>query len=506
MKKYILNLKNKGVLLLIFVLTCFGCNDEFLNVRPKHFQTDGNFYQSQADFEQATIAVYSNLQNYVKSAYILEELISDNTTPDNQLDQGQLGGGRQLGFIDQFKMTSDASPLNDAWVIIYDAIKDCNFTLSFLENADLDPTFANRTEAELKFFRAFFHFVAVRYWGDVPLLLEPITSSEAAFAISRTPANQVYEAILSDALFAATNLPTSYSVSNVGRVTQGAAKMLLAKVYLTRKDYANAQIQLNDIISSAQYDLLSNYSSVFNPANKNHKESIFEVQFKEGPEGESSRFIYEFAPIGSRGIVVVGPDGGGGRSIPTNSMISAYEANDLRKDASVAFFNRNPFPLWYIKKYDHDTDPDFPRTPNNWPIYRFADALLMQAEVINEQAYQTGIPFTLLNRVRNRAGLPSLSPTNLPTQEAFRNAIAKERRVELAFENHRWFDLLRTGKAIEVITAHGNLEKENPTLQPPSFVAFTPESFAINQNRLVLPIPNRELDVSPSLQPQNPGY
>jgi hypothetical protein len=131
----------------------------------------------------------------------------------------------------------------------------------------------------------------------------------------------------------------------------------------------------------------------------------------------------------------------------------------------------------------------------------------MQAEVINEIGYQTDTPFDLLNEVRLRAGLtPALTPTDLPDQEAFRDAIAHERRVELAFENHRWFDLLRTGKAIEVITAHGVEEKANPTLVPPSFVAFTSESFAINQNRLVFPIPNRELDVSPNLLPQNTGY
>lgn len=507
MKKYNLILKSKSVLFAVIVLAFFGCDEEFLNIPPDHFQTDGNFYQTEADFEQATIAVYANLQNYVESAYLLEEMISDNTTPDNQLDQGQLGGGRQLGFIDQFKNTSDAGPINDAWVIIYDAIKDCNFTLSFLEGADLDEDFAKRTEGELKFFRAFFHFVAVRYWGDTPLLLEPITSSEAAFAITRTPVNDVYEAIISDANFAVSNLPATYDGNDKGRVTKGAARMLLAKIYLTRKDYPNAQIQLNSIVGNPQYDLLNDYAEVFNPANKNHKESIFEVQFKEGPEGESSRFIYEFAPVGSRGVVVLGPDGGGGRSMPTNSMVNAYEPNDLRKDISVGYFDRNPSPLWYIKKYDHDTDADFPRTPDNWPIYRYADALLMQAEVINEIGYQTDTPFDLLNEVRLRAGLtPALTPTDLPDQEAFRDAIAHERRVELAFENHRWFDLLRTGKAIEVITAHGVEEKANPTLVPPSFVAFTSESFAINQNRLVFPIPNRELDVSPNLLPQNTGY
>ncbi|GAB3657232.1 RagB/SusD family nutrient uptake outer membrane protein [Echinicola sediminis] len=498
--------KLRNVLFLVIVLSITGCDETFLNVPPKHFQTDGNFYRTEAEFEQATIAVYSALQKYVESAYILEETRSDNTMPDQLLDGGQLGGGPQLNFIDQFTMDSGANAVRNAWNLIYDAIKDINFTLFFLAGADLDEEFAKRTEAELKFLRAYFHFVAVRYWGDTPLVLEPITSAEQAFAITRTSSEEVYKAIISDANFALSVLPDAFPSSEKGRVTKGAARMLLAKVYLTVKDYANAEIQLNDIIESNQYGLLTQYADVFDPSNKNHVESIFEVQFKEGSEGESSSFIYSFAPIGSRGIVVVGPDGGGGRNIPTNSIVNAYEPNDLRKDVSIAFFDRNPSPVWYIKKYDHDADPDFARTPDNWPLYRYADVLLMQAEVINEQGYQIGKPFELLNMVRVRAGLPVLTPLDLPDQASFRAAIAQERRVELAFENHRWFDLVRTGKAIEVITAHGAEELANPTMPSSDIVGIEPESYVITAEELLYPIPVRELEVSPNLLPQNPGY
>ena len=281
--------------------------------------------------------------------------------------------------------------------------------------------------------------------------------------------------------------------------------MLLAKVYLTRHEYAKAQSELNSIISSNQYTLLTDYASVFNPTNKNHAESIFEVQFKEGPEGESSSFAYEFAPLNSRGVIVEA-QGERGRNIPTLDMVDAYEAGDLRKDVSVGYFDRNPSPLYYVKKYDNDSDPDFSRTPDNWPLYRYADALLMLAEAINEQSYQTGTAFEMLNMVRNRAGLTELTATDLPDQESFRSAIAQERRVELAFENHRWFDLVRTDKAIEVMTAFGDKEKANPTLDFPDFAAYDAESFIITQDKLVYPIPNSELNVSPNLLPQNFGY
>ena len=281
--------------------------------------------------------------------------------------------------------------------------------------------------------------------------------------------------------------------------------MLLAKVYLTRGDFGNAQTQLNSIVNSGQYRLLENYADIFDPANKNHAESIYQVQFREGPEGESSNFIYQFGPVASRGVVFLGPQSSPGRNIPTNDMVEAYEENDLRRDVSIAFFDRDPSPLYYVNKYNNDTDPDFPRTPDNWPLYRYADALLMLAEVINEQGYQVGRPFELLNMIRMRAGLPELTPSDLPNQEAFRDALAQERRVELAFENHRWFDLVRTGKAIEVMTAFGIQEVANPTLVPPDFVPYGPQSFNITAEKLVYPIPVRELELNPNIT-QNPGY
>jgi starch-binding outer membrane protein, SusD/RagB family len=304
---------------------------------------------------------------------------------------------------------------------------------------------------------------------------------------------------------AASILPAKYTGKDIGRITSGAAKMLLAEVYMTRHDYVTAQKELNDIVGSNQYKLLSNYADVFNPANKNNTESIFEVQFKEGAEGESSTFMYQFAPVGSRGTVIVGPESGPGKNIPTLDMVSAYEPNDLRKDISIGFFNRKPDPLYYVNKYNHDTDPNFSRTPDNWPVYRYADALLMLAEAINEQSYQSGTPFSMLNQVRNRAGLPSLLPGNVTNQESFRNAIAQERRVELAFENHRWFDLLRTGKAISVMTAYGVKEMALPTLAPPSFLPFDSKSFNITQAKLLYPIPSNELSLNSNIK-QNTGY
>lgn len=490
---------------LIFVFN--SCTEEFLTVTPEHYETEGTFYKTEDDFQKATIAVYADLQDYINTAHFLEEGRSDNTMYDNHLDQGALGGNAEWGFMDQFRMTPNSNLFSNAWNALYSGIKDINVTLSYLSEADIDENVAKQLEGELRFFRAYFHFVAVRYWGDIPLLMEPVTTADEAYSITQTPVADVYKAIISDTEFAISILPESYNSSNTGRVTKWAAKTMLAKVYLTLQDFEKAKTELEAIVNSNQFDLLDDYADIFNPENKNHTESIFEAQYKEGSEGEASNFIYQFAPVGSRGDVVVGPESGNsaGKNIPTLDMIDAYEEGDLRRDISVAYYDRASDPLYYVKKYDHDTDPDFPRTNDNWPIYRYADVLLMLAETLNEQSYQPGLPFDLLNEVRERAGLDPLTSTDVPNQEAFRDALAHERRVELAFENHRWFDLVRTGKAVEVMTAFGIKEKANPTLTPPDFLPYDEESFVLDENELVYPIPSNELVINPNLK-QNPGY
>jgi hypothetical protein len=506
MRKYMLSLYIKIGFLSILIFILAGCKKSFLNITPQHYTTEGNFYQTQDDFVQAVNAVYGDMQKFILDAHILEEGRSDNTTYDNFLDQGSIGGTVQLGFMDQFLQTSDATIISDAWTELYSGIKDCNVPLSYIGNATgVDPVIAKRLTGELRYFRAYYHFIAVQYWGDVPLLLQPTNTAELAFAIKRNPVADVYKAVIDDARYADSVLPVTYTGADIGRVTSGAAKMLLANIYMTTHDYVNAEKELEAIMSTNKYKLLANYADIFNPTNKNNAESIFEVQFKDGTAGEASNFIYQFGPVGSHGIVFVGPGTGGGKNLPTLDMVNTYEANDLRKSVSVGSFIRLGNPVYYVEKYDHDVDPNFATTPDDWPVYRYADVLLLLAETINEQGYQTTQPFTLLNQVRNRAGLPSLTPADLPSQSAFRTALAHERRVELAFENHRWFDLLRTGTAIQVMTAYSKLEIAKPTTPASSYLPYNANSFIVTQNKLLYPIPSGELNKDPNIT-QNPGY
>jgi hypothetical protein len=226
-------------------------------------------------------------------------------------------------------------------------------------------------------------------------------------------------------------------------------------------------------------------------------ESIFEIQYLGSQTGLYSTFMYTFAPYTS-GSAVTGDvktsihGSGSGWNIPTQDFISSYEVNDKRKAISMADgfkdADSNFVSIPYVKKYNHGFT-DVGRTNDNFPVLRYADVLLMIAECLNEQAYAAaGEAFDALNEVRVRAGLTPKTAADLTTQDAFRDAIFKERRVELAFENHRWYDLVRSGKAVEVMTAHGIQQKSISTLIPAN-------GYQVNTNKLLLPLPQTDINL-----------
>jgi hypothetical protein len=229
--------------------------------------------------------------------------------------------------------------------------------------------------------------------------------------------------------------------------------------------------------------LLPSYADIFKPENANHKESIFEVQYKANSQGRGSPFATLFTPrTGNAGILLTGQGATQGYNRPTQDMINAYEAEDMRKDASLApnwvdrgVTNNDPYIKKYLSRLSNPSDGDA-----NWIVLRYADVLLMYAEALNEMG-MTPQALPYLNQVRTRAGLAE--KTDL-SQAQLRTALEQERRVELAFEGHRWFDLLRTGRAIEVMNSKG---------------------FNITQRDLLYPIPQSQIDVNPQLT-QNPGY
>jgi hypothetical protein len=255
---------------------------------------------------------------------------------------------------------------------------------------------------------------------------------------------------------------------------------------------------LRAVIASGQYGLNDDYADNFSIKTKNSKESIFEIQYIEGPNGLGSDFVDTFIPWDYYDTDITGHEitngAPNGWNIPTQDLLNAYEDGDVRRDASITDFTSDEYgiDLPFIKKYQSiGAQPGI--TANDFPVYRYADVYLMLAECLNEQGFTAGgDAFKYLNLVRERAHLDDKTANNdddalnVPNQQAFRDAIAHERQIELAFENHRWFDLLRTGKAVQVMTAHAINERAYKSDSWPI------ASSAYKDIRLVYPYPLAE--------------
>jgi len=328
----------------------------------------------------------------------------------------------------------------------------------------------NNMKGQALFLRAFAYFDLVRLFGKVPLHLTPVVGREdAALALSST--EDIYAQIEKDAI-AASSLLLPKATQEEGRATSGAAKTLLANLYITQKKWALAEPLMKAVVANDGYMLMPDYDNAFSfsASNKNNKESVFEVQYLEGSAGYSGSFIYRFIPSPITiaelnpitGTSNTQPTSQESNNIPTPDLIAAYEAGDKRKDVSIGYVTlsqslRTNQKYPYIKKYAR-THALQGNTGTNWPVYRYAEVLLFLAESLNEQG-KAGEAATYINLVRARAGLAA---TTASSQADMREAIFKERRVELAFENKRWFDLTRTGRVKEIIGAYGARVKANP--------------------------------------------
>jgi hypothetical protein len=286
-------------------------------------------------------------------------------------------------------------------------------------------------------------------------------------------------------------------------------------VYINLKRWAEAETALKQVTTMG-YGLLANYSDVFNPANKGNNEIVFDVQYAEGTSQAVSNFLpYKFLPVLTDPSVITGvkpssSNTDGSYNTPTPDLLAAYEdtIQDKRFHASVAFYS-GPSPLVgivynhtpYIQKYQFP-HTRYRETGVNWPVYRYSEVLLMLAEVINEQN-RTPDAAAQLNLVRRRAGLKDVAASS---QTAFRDIIFKERRVELAFENKRWHDLVRSGKAVAVMNAYGASVKANPQkYYYPQGSGPADAAFNVTEKDLLYPIPVGEIIINPELT-QNSGY
>lgn len=502
------------ILLLAFMVT--SCSDSFLDLPPESTVTSGNFYKTEAQFQQALVGTYEATRGVFGSpaSWVMGEMRSDNTHFEfNGLNRGV--GNIQREDTDYFLDDNTSEYVTSKYNSNYIGIARANAILDQIPAASMNALTTNAIVGQAKFLRALFYFNLVRYFGGVPLYLTSVKGATDAY-IDRSSVAEVYQAIITDLTEAKELLPEPVFPQN-GRANKGTVRLLLADVYSTRKEYALAEKQLKELLTVG-YQLLPDYAEVYKTANKNSVESIFEIQYQQGNQGQNSNFSYSFLPLSADISKVTGITSqnysAGGWNVPTWEMINSYEKGDERLDASIGIAEGSgdvgamviqtiKSPVNYMHPTGKRAYPFIKKFLNphalqsnmddNFPVYRYADVLLLLSESLNEQnRSQEALPY--LNQIRKRAGLPLIENQN---KEALREIIFHERRIEFAFENKRWLDLVRTGKAIEVMTKNGEYIK---SLYP----NISAKSYNITPDRLLFPIPHREVLIGNLMQ--NPGY
>lgn len=475
------------------LITLSSCSD-FLDLKPKNELSIDDYYKTAEQIDGAINGAYSTLQeNYLyKNWYIFSEIPSDNTR--NALS----GSVSDQDEFDKYYIRTTNPHISNFWEMSYRGINRINTVLGRIDQVEMDNTLRERYKQECKFLRGLLYFNLVRVFGDIPLVLKEISITES-YSYLRESKENIYDQIAKD-LSDAEGLPASYSQnSDIGRATRGAAKALLGTVYMTQKKYTEAETKLAEVVNSSVYSLLQNtagslnnngYAKVFDAENHNHSESIFDVQFKKGGYDEGSNFPNNFAPENS-GTNVVSVGGTSGNNVPEIDIYNAYEDGDLRRDFSVAlgYYDNRKSGEWvesrYVKKY-FDTPYKDSDANNNYPVIRFADILLLYAEALNQNG-KTTQACDYLNYVRRRGfgyQTSETTPVDIKTsnKDEFFLKVEHERRVELAFEGHRWFDLIRTNRAVEVMTSKG---------------------FKLNETNLICPIPQKQIDINANLTQNN---
>ena len=492
-------MKIKQKAFLFFILTSisaislWSCKD-YLELEPEFAQDADNYFTSPEHYDLALTGAYDLLQGSFLHLWI-GEIASDNSIAGGESVVDTKG----LHDIDDMIHGGVNDELRSVFRWNYSGITRCNF---ILENRNkIDFTGKDEIIAQATFLRAYYYFQLVKFFGDVPLILDERLGSDGVSDSKRTNKNEVYDAIVSDLNSAIPNL--NWMASEKGRITKGAALALLGKVYLYRNQFAESATTLDNVINNGGYSLLTNYNALFAVGNEGHRETVFDIQYT-GIEGGSYDCLICLegnAAPGFHGIrQYSGPIYGDGNSynLPTKDLYDSFGANDqIRRDASIldieafkqsqtatvryavgggghtGYYNNK-----YIKRQGEIGAPDDDLTsPVNYHVIRYADVLLMAAEAHNRNG-NDGTALTYVNQVRNRVNLPNLTSSG----SALTEDIWNERRLELAGEGHRFFDLVRTNEAANEITG------------------FTP-----GKNDL-FPIPQIEIDLAGGNWGQNPGY
>ncbi|MBM7419526.1 MULTISPECIES: RagB/SusD family nutrient uptake outer membrane protein [Chryseobacterium] len=473
----------KKIFLTLSLLTLIvSCDNDFVDIKDEGQVDVADFFTTQDDAMRATTAIYSFLRSWENTGFPAQYVFG--VTGDDVEKGSNPGDASFINAYDNFTFTVSDDGVRGYWIGQWQAVNRANQVITNVPKIEMDATLKNRLIAEAKMLRAYFYYNLVRIYGGVPIF--DGLPSDKIYTKPRNSATEVYAFIVKDLTEAAAVLPQTYSTADKGRVTKGGALGLLSKVYLYMKDYQKAYDTSNQVISMG-YSLDPDFNHLFRPAGEFGTESVFEVNCDCAAGFGGSQYAE---------VQGVRNQFGWGFFTPTTALENAFEPGDIRKELTILREGETTLEGDLIKKGDPNAGNMWnqkvyvPSSLNNSAcgygsiqnlrILRFADILLINAEAANELG-NSAAAILNINKVRNRANLGNTPAT---TQAALKAAIWQERRVELAMENDRFPDLVRTGQAATVLGPKG----------------FTP-----GKNEL-FPIPLDAINQSNGLFVQNPGY
>lgn len=524
-------MKNKCIILGgVLIILCYSCNKDFLDRQPLDQYSETSLWKSANDAEAALNGCYNGWEDGSWLLYM-------DCASDNALDPYPWEAYPMLGNMGLLLTPTNTG--SHKWN--FNTIQKCNWFLANIDNTPMDEDLKKRMKAEARFLRAYKYFIMSQLYGDVPLITTNI-STEEANSVTRNSKDEVVKFVLDELGSIAVDLPESYSGGDVGRITSGAAWALKARVELYNQKYEDCAASCNNVLG--KYSLFSSYADLFRIQNEHNSEIILDVEYVEND-----------VPIYDLGVIPPVSSGGWWSIDPIQSLVDAYEMSNGKTiddpssgyDPDDPYKNRDPrlqatiivpgalYEGSYFNPLDPESIdyyagealytgyaerkfvPDLSDYANMWnaglniPVIRYAEVLLTYAEAKIELNQIDNSVYDAINQVRTRAGMPEVDRNMYNTQAKMRELVRRERRVELAMEGLRWFDIQRwkIGKAVMSGPAYGSpLGSVDPntgelTLSSEHILA---EQRTFNEERNYLwPIPQSEIDINKNLA-QNPGY
>ncbi|MBR5700347.1 MAG: RagB/SusD family nutrient uptake outer membrane protein [Bacteroidales bacterium] len=498
----------KTILFAATAMMAVACN---LNRYPYSEVAADAYVKDAKSVENLVIGAYNGLYDVVYNEWAMTELRTDNARM--RVNQSTAQDTKLIEQLDQGTILTANAWVQDYWDAAYRVINRANSVLPYLEVVE-DPVARASYEGEALFLRAWMYFNIVRLWGPTFLVTRK-TGADEARHMQRSSVDEVYALIEEDLEKVVDEelLPLERTGAELGRADLRAAKAMLAKVYVTHykvsdEHYAKAKALLSEVMTAcgnptSGSDLVA-FDKVFATNNEMNKEIIFAIRYRSGKLGIGSPFTTLYAPINNGGNVAIGSPKH--YNYPSDNLIAAFNENegDLRKDVTLqeSYYNKTTGQVVtnnarYCNKFIDANMTSEWDAENDFPVIRLADVMLLLAEVSNELEGPSQEALTLVNAVRERAGIPTYTLADLGSKYAFREAVRKERRLELAMENQHWFDLLRWGTAVSTVNAFFQSE--------PFYGAYDYVVNPIAEWQTLLPIPMSVKNINSEIA-QNPGY